>query len=95
MHDELYLDEDLDQFTFTYSVKMETNTVTEWAHRMDHYMQVGNKNEHAIGVLISLLVMFGLAGILACMLKRDIHKDFDNWVKNSITLQQKRQERVR
>ena len=94
-HEPLFIDElrsqgDEGQFSFTYSVQTISDSGTEWAHRMDHYLKYGNQRKHVLSLTIGFCIVFGLAAIFSCMLRRGIYSDFDIWVQGSIKKQQKR-----
>jgi len=87
-----YLDR---QFAFTYSIESISDDTTEWANRMEHYLNIGNENIHMAAILLSLGILLTLACILSSLMKRGLNKDFVNIVKNRLMRNQRRQERAR
>ena len=90
VHEPLYLD-DLKgkgrdgEFSFTYTIQTIHDSNTEWAHRMDHYFKTGNQYKHDLTLTAGILIIFALSLLLACMLRRGIHSDFDAWVTARIS----------
>jgi len=73
-----------EQFTFTYAIRWEKDTVTSWPARMSHIMKTGNENIHAASILLSLGIISGLTFIVCAMLKRGLNKDYASIALNKI-----------
>jgi len=50
--------------------------------RMEHYLKTGNENIHMAAILLSLLIIAGLACILSTLMKRGLNADFLSFYKN-------------
>ena len=52
---------------------------------MDHYFKTGTQYKHDLTLTAGILIIFALSLLLACMLRRGIHSDFDAWVTARIS----------
>ena len=76
---------------FTYQMITADNSTQSWEHRFDHYLQTGDIYRHSEGIIINLAIIAGLIFALMFLLKTGINADFEHWIKNRISRQQKRQ----
>ncbi len=72
--------EDNDEIIFTYDVEWVEDPSTPWAHRWDVYLQ-GNPDDkiHWFSITNSTMIVFFLAGMVAMILVRALHRDISRY----------------
>jgi len=72
--------ENNDEIIFTYDVEWVEDSNTPWAHRWDVYLQ-GNPDDkiHWFSITNSTMIVFFLAGMVAMILVRALHRDISRY----------------
>eukprot|EP00667_Euglena_gracilis_P004747 EG_transcript_4771 len=68
--------------TWSYSVKWEEDPETPWSTRWDHYLKsadASNAKIHWFSIVNSLLIVLFLSGMVAMIMLRALHKDFNRY----------------
>jgi transmembrane 9 superfamily protein 2/4 len=78
--DSLMTLEDNDEVIFTYDVEWIEDKATPWAHRWDLYLK-GNPDDkiHWFSITNSTMIVFFLAGMVAMILVRALHRDISRY----------------
>jgi len=72
---------DADKIQWSYSIHWKENENTEWATRWDVILRsaAADKKIHWFSILNSLLIVLFLSGMVAMILLRSLHKDFNRY----------------
>ena len=63
---------------FTYDVKWESSEI-KWASRWDTYLLMGDEQIHWFSIINSLMIMLFLTGMVAMIMMRTLHRDFNRY----------------
>eukprot|EP00906_Rhabdomonas_costata_P025424 RCo036351 len=69
-------------FSWSYSVKWEEDADVAWSSRWDHYLKsadASNEKIHWFSIVNSLLIVLFLSGMVAMIMLRALHKDFNRY----------------
>lgn len=76
------MEEATSHITWSYSLKWEEDVETAWASRWDHYLKsadASNSKIHWFSIVNSLLIVLFLSGMVAMIMLRALHKDFNRY----------------
>ena len=77
---------------YTYSIMTIDDETTLWENRLEHrLMSFGNKRRHASSIILNFAIIAVLCSLLYGMIKRGVNKDFEEWIKDKVSRQQRRQ----
>ena len=96
-HEMLYLDDlvkqgKLNEIQYSYKIVTQAQDKDLWINRLDNFQieKEDLKNDHTLSLWLNLAFIFALSSVLACLMKRGINDDFNKWVIEKITRQNKR-----
>ena len=69
---------------FTYDVKWEYSDI-RWASRWDLYLYMGDDQIHWFSIINSLAIVLLLTGIVAMIMLRTLHRDFNRYTAAAAT----------